>query len=159
MLIINTHPSAGFILPCTNKLLSNFKNDLLFCLKQDKKNILGIKEEELLNKANKLLKMPIFKPDCFKSAVVKMGKGVEVVIDGRPPIWVMIDGVLVLKQELFGKELIAQGTPLGMALMNKAKKAVGRFKVDGKFHNFEILNIIPYQEAKMLFFPKISLAA
>jgi len=117
------------------------------------------KEQELLLKAEKLLKMPIFMPENNKGSVVRLGKGIEVVIDKKPPMLVMIDGALVLKEELFGKELIAQGSPLGMALMNKAKKAVGHFKVGGKIHTFEILDIIPYEKTKRLFFPKISFAA
>jgi transcription elongation GreA/GreB family factor len=123
----------------------------------DENNILGKKEEDLLEKARTLLKMPIYYPKEHGNKV-KLGSGVEVVIDKRKPIIVLIDGALVLKEDLLPEqELIPLNSPLGNALMNRGKNESGNFKINGKIHTFKIYNVFHYEKTKHLFFPKFKL--
>ena len=159
-MLIQTNFSSGFVLPCTNRCLVKFHDELISCLNEDKKNCLSTRDYNLLLGAEKLLKMPVYDPELKSSQkIIKIGSGAEIVIDKQSPVIILMDGAFVLKNDflLQNQELITVGSSLGSAILNKGKGETGKFKVNGKIHNFEILRVLPYKEIKSLFFPKITM--
>lgn len=152
--------SFGFTVPCTHRCLVNYCEEIRSYLKKDKNNCLSEEDHNLLSVAKKLLNVPVYEPDEAKISkkVVKIGNGIEITIDKKPPLFVFLDGVYVLKNDflLLNQEIVTVGSPLGSALLNKARNEKGKFKTkQGKIHTFEVLDILQYKEAKPFFFPKM----
>lgn len=155
MVTIQTDSSAGQIIPCTEKFLKNLCADLSLRLKEKKDKSLEDDQVELfLKKAEKLLKMPVCEPN-HTGNVIKLGNAAMIIIDKRPPKFVLFDGAVVLQKELPPEQTIINfNSPLGRELKHKKKFYSGNFKENGKVHNVKILKIFSYKEAKEIFFPK-----
>lgn len=146
-MFIQQKPSSGYLTVGTSKFVHQL---LMLKMLGDLKLL-----EQQIYWLKVFSRMPTYSP-IDQTKIVKLGSGVEVIVNKKNMLRVFLDGAVVARNELPTDHhlIITADSMFGKALINSNCGDKKHYKENGKFFNFEVYRIRTYSEGKQEFFKK-----